>query len=172
MPTPTPGSATFPLDKSSKDVIEYHAGWWIVAARRDLERSNDKSKLALCSLIPLFGKDIASLLRLCLENFSKLSVLAQQQSGSPPKSATADHMYACQPELPTNKEMKHTFPVQEHVLLLFHHLHTLAENSLKSLVTTEQHDAAKRLREILVKDNTTKDLFKAITSAESVFSLI
>ena len=99
--SPIPSSDLYAsVDKSAEHVVRYHAGWCLVAARRELEQSQQRDKIELCSLVPVFGKDITSSFPPCLENMSKISKLADQQSLQVP-APPDDHDYACQP--PTSK---------------------------------------------------------------------
>ena len=61
-------------DDKSQEVIKYHGGWCVVATRQELERSQRADRDRLLSYIVLFGKDVGTLHRPCLENFPMIQV--------------------------------------------------------------------------------------------------
>ena len=70
---PTSSSSTAD-DEKSLEVTKYHGGWCVVAARRDLEKSHRADRHRLLAYIDLFGSDVATVHRPCLENFSIIEV--------------------------------------------------------------------------------------------------
>lgn len=128
-------------DSLAAKVEDYHGGWCVIAARRDLVR---KKETDIVSLTSAFGKYVVSSLPPKLENFDQI----RNSVG----------------EVAEEQDKFHTFVVTQTASAFFHQLHIKAQEIFPTLLKTSKSRASKRMKDHLQEDTSVLSAFHAVVT--------
>ena len=133
------------MDRAAQSVVRYHAGWCVVAVRRDLMKSAADSSKYL-ELIDKFGCDVLSSSNVCTETSSSSSSDDDPDRAREPvegESVVKSRAF----------RQKHVFELATSALSLFSRMHTVCEEHLSTLLHSDHHSALAKLKELLERDD-------------------
>lgn len=154
------------VDGPGATVVKYHAGWCLMAARRELELSPTAIS-SLLSLLPAFGNDVASSLKPCLENVTAVQSIAAQRNDPQPPNVMLDHAYSATEKETTHDANKHLFVPSDLAMPFFIGLHTATQACFKDALKNHKRDAVKAMTATLLKDEQVQKAFSAIVPLEN-----